>query len=232
VSPLRIRPPRYAGAVSGMRDGARLGKIYIMKRLGRWVLVALSALSVLLFIATAAFWVMSYAFDIDLTIGNIAAIKASRGIEALDWRPAHSDTFMYSQQTRRLEVVKQETAVPLIFNFRLQMNRAGSAIMPNVRPANSEFGFGASMLYSGSIINGGSTAIRVGSIRHFAAPEWFLLLLTGIVPLTRYILVFRRGRTEHRIQNGLCLNCGYDLRATPERCPECGTVAEKSVAKG
>jgi hypothetical protein len=50
-------------------------------------------------------------------------------------------------------------------------------------------------------------------------PMWFLIGL-AIVPL----LVARRLTRTMQWQAGArCAHCGYDLRATPDRCPECGT---------
>ena len=50
-------------------------------------------------------------------------------------------------------------------------------------------------------------------------PYWALVLVTGAGGW----LIGRRARLVRRRQRrGLCIACGYDTRATPQRCPECG----------
>jgi hypothetical protein len=46
------------------------------------------------------------------------------------------------------------------------------------------------------------------------------------------IIVYDRRRTtrEQRIMENRCSVCGYDLRASPERCPECGSPTGRSDA--
>jgi hypothetical protein len=59
--------------------------------------------------------------------------------------------------------------------------------------------------------------------RFLASPYWFILLLTAIQPGARLVGWRRRAR-RLRMRPGLCRHCGYDCRATPNRCPECGTA--------
>jgi hypothetical protein len=64
---------------------------------------------------------------------------------------------------------------------------------------------------------------------NLTVPYWFLVLccLVPLIGATQYHWRSRRQRL--RLATGLCPNCGYDLRSTPERCPECGKVIEKVI---
>jgi hypothetical protein len=53
-------------------------------------------------------------------------------------------------------------------------------------------------------------------------PYWAVALLSAFLPGIRARRAYRRYR---RCQRGCCVNCGYDLRASPLRCPECGRAA-------
>lgn len=43
-------------------------------------------------------------------------------------------------------------------------------------------------------------------------------------------IMIRWTRRRKNPDRGMCVQCGYDLRATPDRCPECGTIPTKAKA--
>jgi cytohesin len=55
-------------------------------------------------------------------------------------------------------------------------------------------------------------------------PVAYLAVPTGILPTLAAIQWRRRKRTQRRAAAGLCSICGYDLRASTGRCPECGNA--------
>jgi hypothetical protein len=58
-------------------------------------------------------------------------------------------------------------------------------------------------------------------------PCWMPAAALGLIPALMVALhIWRIGRT--RLQPGFCASCGYDMRATPDRCPECGLTPAPS----
>ena len=63
------------------------------------------------------------------------------------------------------------------------------------------------------------------------APLWAAALLTAIAPVT-WLARRPARRRRQRLAIGLCASCGYDLRATPDACPECGTITPPVTRSG
>jgi hypothetical protein len=64
------------------------------------------------------------------------------------------------------------------------------------------------------------------SSRSVHVPTWFAALLTAALPA-----LWLGGKLRRRYPPGHCNRCGYDLRASPDKCPECGTMAPPQAAR-
>jgi hypothetical protein len=76
------------------------------------------------------------------------------------------------------------------------------------------------LVWSGSLIH----TRNGGRILQFGANLGVLAFSLAIFPA---VLRFRYLHKRYLVSRGRCTNCGYDLRATPGRCPECGMVPVK-----
>ena len=69
-----------------------------------------------------------------------------------------------------------------------------------------------------------SSTVGQSYLKDLYVPYWLLTVVTMILPFTcAFSWIRQQLRARHNCP-GLCPTCGYDLRATPNRCPECGTV--------
>lgn len=193
-----------------------------------------SMVSLVLCVATNTFWVRSY-FVADhfparhLLDGRGGRLQHTvwvswhgRLIIQRCWISSQLTRFMPILPTPSIDGVQTDPDLP----SRPALDRAEEVA---IRRDRRFVGWQPALVFpAGTLSNGigfGRTEagfIRVPVLRQvgYAVPYWFICALTGLPAA----LWFRRARRMHlRRVNRLCFVCGYDLRASHNRCSECGT---------
>jgi hypothetical protein len=168
----------------------------------RWTWNLLAAVSLLAFIGTAVMWPLCQSMARRVTYEGPAYL-----VIAL-WRPMG----LYLAVGMRPESGLSVDAPGLAF---------GSAVDVSPRSSWTKYLHFAE-IYAGRFVTTGDAR----RITFVILPWWLMLLATAPLPLLWAIGWRRRRRGERR---GLCAVCGYDLRASPERCPECGSPVPDAV---
>ncbi len=65
-------------------------------------------------------------------------------------------------------------------------------------------------------------------------PSWMVLgigalFVLGLYGVVLWIVKINERDPHRRRKLGLCLNCGYDLRGSKDRCPECNTAFDPAT---
>ena len=90
--------------------------------------------------------------------------------------------------------------------------------------------FGWSSTHGGGGIYAGSKPYEFTlTKRQLLLPLWLFVVL-GVLPTLLLIPIWLTRR--RRIRAGRCAVCGYDLRASRDKCPECGTPVTSSPRSG
>jgi len=188
-----------------------------MKRWRRWLLNLLAGLSLILFLAAAGLWARSYSNVEDLVYlgrhgGSGVHVSRDRLAFVFENLMSSNPDFGYSFST---PIPGPDFANPPSGSHTL-WNRMGFRFAQGIRPRSS----------SPQFINlpTGLSWPPVVSYTAFALPIWFLLLILALLPFWNFVLPIV---LDFRRPSGCCANCCYDLRATPDRCPECGAVPPK-----
>ena len=193
----------------------------------RRLLNLLTALSLMLCVAVVALWVRSH-FVVDEVVyfGHVRA----RGCDGVSF-VSYAGTLMcywdhYSfPPADRLAFIGRASSGRVASEFRRGVSRYRDA--EEYRQNRDNFGLGwfdsAVERQRGMWKTSGISCVR----RTVRVPHGTVAVALLICPVA---VGFHRSYTRRRRRSGLCPACGYDLRATPGRCPECGLIPAGAAA--
>jgi hypothetical protein len=190
------------------------------RRLLRILLDAATVLSLVLCVAAAVLWVRSHQYAdrwarlqfVPRTGNYWQQVISHRGV--LVWAA--------EEPIRR---TFEEGGPGLGWHHRAWEARAENPIIPHLlwRPTRlQQWGFAYHRGRQVEMEEQGNWPIVPHDV--FAAPYWFIVLSLAVGPTLAAVRWSRAYKARSRSRRGLCQHCGYDCRATPQRCPECGTA--------
>jgi hypothetical protein len=183
-----------------------------MRYLIRLIFRLFAIVSLILCIGTVVLWVRSYQCGMFLEWNQIRCVRqlaASRGEIWVYW--------------------EQESAGD---SEPRHIFRAFSFTSPK-RPR--DWGYGPRDVpfqfdHAGFAYASGPNIVRHQTAKIVIVPCWSVILCTLLLPAQYVRGWLQRRRKKARQRAGLCVACGYDLRASKDRCPECGTAIPVMIA--
>ncbi len=187
-----------------------------LARRKRWNTVA--AVSLLLCAATVVLWVRSHHFTDAITLIDRRWTEEYRGIS---W--AHVIEHRLISTDGRIGYLRDD-----IVNVPGDLDLSGPADYSLLAAISAAFGDGHWQEIDQVIDRGGfHVAIAPRTVAHgprvaqrVTVPYWLIAIACAALPCWRA----RRYAMRTAPDGNLCACCGYDCRATPDRCPECGVV--------
>ena len=191
-----------------------------MRRLRRWLFNGLTLLSLGLCVATASLWVKSY-YRIDLA----GIVWQTR--ERLD------NTLFCVVLRGETEVLYEAPSIKFPPEphgvYHVSFAHTSKSSLSNIfldPPLSYDRPLFAQWMHGGfGYVSAG--ADHDMKYRACLIPLWSLLIAFALLPAMRFYGLAIKMRDRRRQSRGQCANCGYDLRATPDRCPECGKIPPK-----